>query len=254
MQKFPLIRKVHDFMFTLSTAAHCFQNKWQKILKSPRDFLAFVGKYNLKVEDEIGSAVHKVWEVVLHQDWKHKDNQWDADIALIVLLAEVDLSNFGVVGIVCLPPSSEHKVTGTGTISGWGLSEQSQKKRTPFSSTPNELRLPAVPQSVCEDADERFAIASSNRTFCAGFINQNKAACKGDSGSGFYQLKGRNYNLAGIVSASLIDISAYCVTEDFSIFTDVSKFTDWINNKIDETKKIIWEEIEFNCELQLING
>ena len=184
--------------------------------------------------------------MILHEDWKYKDEEWDADVALVVLLTEVDLSSF-IVGIVCLPPSSKHEVTGSGTISGWGFSEESQKQKKPFSSTPNELRLPAVPLAICVNADERFEIVSSNRTFCAGYMNKNKAACQGDSGSGFYQLKGQNYNLAGVVSASLKDNSVYCVTEFYSIFTDVSKFTDWIKNKIDETKIINWEEVNFEC-------
>ena len=250
MQKLHLISKVHDLLLSFLTAAHCFQTKWQKYIRKPRDFLAFVGKHNLKVEDEIGSAVHKVWKVILHHDWKYQDNQWDADIALIVLLSEVDLSNFRVVGIVCLPPSSEQEVIGRGTLSGWGLSEESKEQKTAYSSTPNELRLPVVAHSVCMDTDDRFEIASSNRTFCAGYLNQNKAACQGDSGSGFYQLIRRKYNLAGIVSASLLDNNAYCVTEFYSIFTDVSKFSDWIKNKIDKTKTITYEEIDFECELE----
>ena len=234
-------------MYNSSTAANCFQNKRQKNIRSERDFLAFVGKHNLKVEDEIGSAVHKVWEVILHEDWKHKDEERDADIALIVLMTEVDLSNFGVVGIVCLPHSSKHEVTGTGTISGWGLSENSQEKISRFSLTSNELRLSAEPLAVCVNADKRFAIASSNRTFCAGYTNQNKAACQGDRGSGFYQLKEKKYNLAGIMSVLLIDDSIDCVMDLYSIFTDVSKFTDWIKNKINQTKTINWEEIDFEC-------
>ena len=211
-----------------------------------------VGKHNLGEKDESGSSAHKVWDIILNEFWDYNSYDYDADISLVVLQNEIDLSDPSKVGIICLPLLSQSEVTGSGTVVGWGISEKSVEKRQPHDSTPNELKLPAVSQSQCFDTDDRFVIASSNRTFCAGFLNKNKSACQGDSGGGWFILNwtSKAYNLAGIVSASLNDPFSYCVFDTYSIFTDVTKFVDWIENKMEATKEVNWEDVEFMCEYQ----
>jgi secreted trypsin-like serine protease len=194
----------------------------------------------LRVTDEKGSKAHAVWDVILHEDWDHQSADDDADIALIVLEAEVDLIQQNV-GLVSLPPPSEGKVIGTGYVVGWDINERSS------ASTPNELRLLAVTQLQCFEADQLLSLVSSNRTFCAGFVNESNSSCKGDSGGGYFlvdQSTGTS-NLVGIASVPISNSS--CQSNTFSIFTDVSKFTVWIEEKMEETKQIKWEEVEFEC-------
>ena len=93
-----------------------------------------------------------------------------------------------------------------------------------------------MPQSVCENADEIFPIASSNQTFCAGYIKQNKQRAMETVEAGFTNSKEESTISPKL--CQLLNYSAYCVTEFYSIFTDVSDFTNWIKNKIDETKSI----------------
>lgn len=190
----------------------------------------------------------KVWEIIIHEDWDYDSEEFDADISLVVL--ETEVSRGLSVRIVCLPAASQAEVSGTGSVVGWGVSRRSDANGDPHDSTPNELELPAVPQSQCFEADRNFIIASSNRTFCAGYVNQDKAACKGDSGGGFFLFdrSTKSFNLAGIVSASLIDPKlGPCRTDTYSIFTDVGKFVGWIGEKMEKTKEIKWKEIEFEC-------
>ena len=193
--------------------------------------------------------MHKVWNVILHPDWKYNSMKWDADISLVVLATDVDLSDELKVGIICLPPQTKLKVSGSGTVVGWGISERSEARGDYHDSVPNKLRLPAVTQSQCLENDDDFEVALSPRTFCAGFLNQMKSACKGDSGGGWftYNDSTEKYELGGIVSASLNDFYGRCRSETYSIFTDVTKFTDWIEEKVEETKKIKWKEIDFEC-------
>ena len=237
---------------SLLSAAHCFQVKGRPTIKAPQDVSALVGKHNLRDHDESGSSAHKVWDIVLNKDWDYNAYDYDADISLVVLQYQVDLSDPSRVGVICLPLSSQNEMSGSGTVVGWGISEKSIKKGESHDSTPNELKLPAVAQSQCFDNDDRFVIASSNRTFCAGFVNQNKSACQGDSGGGWFSLDwtSKAYNLAGIVSASLNDPFSYCVSQTYSIFTDVTKFVDWIENTMEETKEVKWDDVEFWCEYQ----
>jgi secreted trypsin-like serine protease len=199
-----------------------------------------VGKHNLDREGERGSAAYQVIRLTLHEDWKHETDDFDADIALLTLDTKVDLTNRQTVRIVCLPQSSTSEVTGMGTVVGWGISERSLADREQHDSKPNKLELPAVTKQQCfasnDSTADQLDLASSERTFCAGFVNQNKSACKGDSGGGFYvyDRSKKTYNVAGIVSSSLPEESGGCRTDTYSIFTDVSKFIDWIHAKMVE--------------------
>jgi secreted trypsin-like serine protease len=170
-------------------AAHCFQEKHsrEEDVKSAKDVVAWFGKHNLQVEDEVGSVVHEVGELFLQKDWKHFEDDYDADIALLLLKTEVDLKQRQFVRIVCLPTPSQSEVIGNGTVVGFGVSKRSEADVKRHDSTPNELILPAVSHARCFEAGNRLHEMSSNQTFCAGFINQGKSVCKEDSGGGFYQ-------------------------------------------------------------------
>lgn len=84
------------------TAAHCLQNKKQsnEESKKPQDLIVYLGKYNLTddTEDHVVTAIPE--EFYIHSDWKPSDSQFDADIALIKLSAEVSFSSY--VQPVCL--------------------------------------------------------------------------------------------------------------------------------------------------------
>jgi secreted trypsin-like serine protease len=228
-------------------AAHCFSEKHrrEKDVKSAKDVVVWIGKHNLLVENERGSVAHGVGELFLHENWKYDSDDYDADIALLLLKTEVDLTQRQFVRIVCLPAPSQGEVTGDGTVVGFGISERSEADGERHDSTPNELTLPAVSQTQCTE-DNRFHHIYSNRTFCAGFENQGKAACKGDSGGGFYQYdrSTTRYNLAGIVSSSIYDPFGGCSINTYSMFTDVSKFVGWIQEKME----IEWTYVKLSID------
>lgn len=134
---------------------------------------AIVGKHNLSIANEPGSVEHYVWEIIVHPDWDVTSFVYDADISLIVLQEQVNFGDGSSVATVCLPAQSDNEVLGTGFTAGWGFSEKSPKKVT---ETPNTLTLPAVNDSVCFKSDSDLQLVSSQRTFCAGFVNQSKTA------------------------------------------------------------------------------
>ena len=158
------------------------------------------------------------------------------------------------VAIICLPSASGVDYTGIGTVVGWGISEASEANYEHFDSTPNGIELPSVTQTQCEEAVNDFHTASSHRTFCAGYLDQGKSACGGDSGGGFvaYDRSRKNYNLAGIVSSSLIDRKMRsCNIDTYSIFTDVGKFVEWMRKNMKKTEEIKWQDVEFHCSFGL---
>ena len=228
-------------------AAHCFQVKGRPSKKYEQDVTAVIGVHNISDLVEVSSATHKVWQVIIHDSWDYNSDEYDADISLVVLETEVDLSDRFKVGIVCLPPASKKKFMGTGTVVGWGFSEVSEANHEYFDSTPNEVDLSAVTRLQCEKTGYDLIIASSERTFCAVFLNQNKSTYRGDSGDGFTVFV-RSTNLAGIVSSSKVaKNNENCNIDTYSIFTDVGKFVKWIKSGIKKTEKVKWKNIEFEC-------
>jgi secreted trypsin-like serine protease len=230
------------FSLIVFVAAHCFQIKYtyDGEKKAPQEVTVWVGKHNLDKADEDRAVEHEVWEVILHEDWDYTSNDFDADIALVVLESEVDLRKRFTVGVVCLPSASQAEVSGIGIIAGWGISKRSEANQEPHDSTPNELELPAVTKAQCVDADHRLHILLTDRNFCAGFVNQNKSACVGDSGGGFvqYDKETKAYSITGIVSSSLKDNVGSCRIDLYSVFTDL---------KMEETKEKKWIDVNFDC-------
>jgi secreted trypsin-like serine protease len=235
----------------LLSAAHCFFEKYSGERTRPHQVVAWVGKHNLLDNEEERAKAHRVSKIVLHEDWDLDPDSFDADVVLLLLDEKVDLSRSSFVGVVCLPPSSSGPVIGNGTMSGWGVSEWSEANKKTHSMTPNDLKLPAVTNDQCTDANDRFHELISNRTFCAGFVNQNKSACQGDSGSGFWQFDRtqKGFSLIGIVSGSIKSGGeSACNINTYSVFSDVGKFVDWINENVEITKDFRWQEVGFQCK------
>jgi secreted trypsin-like serine protease len=230
------------------TAAHCFKNKGehQSMHRPVEHTVAIVGKHNFSIYDEERSAKHSIWEVILHPEWKVNTYDFDADISIVVLRDPVMMTL--TVGKICLPEPSEDEVVGTGTIVGWGKSEASEKLRNGPDTIPNELQLPAVDDRTCYESNDNFHDIISDRTFCAGFVNQGKSACSGDSGGGFYLRSSPKlvWKLRGIVSASIRDPYRGCNVNTYGVYTNVARFVDWIKTKMEETIK--WKEVGLECE------
>lgn len=233
-------------MFHVSLlAAHCFQNKGHRNKLSSHEIEALLGKHDFTVANEFGSKISLVWEIILHPDWDFNNEKFDADISVVVLVDRVEFSD--QVQRVCLPQLDFTEVSGQGTVVGWGKSETSLSHFGDHSSTPIELVIPAINSSHCYTTFYKLAIVSSNRMFCGGFEDQEKAPCLGDSGSGFYHTDGSSWKVRGIVSASIIDYDFGCDVNKFSLYTNVAWFTEWITTVMKETTQVSWKSVEFIC-------
>jgi secreted trypsin-like serine protease len=187
----------------------------------------------------------------LHPDWNSESVEFDADISIVVLHNSVEFTRN--VEPICLPQPSDDGVAGTGTVVGWGMSGHWETAAQQHDTTPNDLEVPVVNNSHCFLTND-IVYPSSNRTFCAGFVNESKSACSGDSAGGFY-LKDSStklFNLQGIVSASANDPDLTrnrgCDVNVYSLYTNVAKFIDWIRSEMDKSKEIEWKEVEFECK------
>jgi secreted trypsin-like serine protease len=208
--------------------------------------LAHLGKHNLSISNEPGSRNSTLSEVVIHKDWNATAQKFDADIAIAVLMEAIEF-DFNIQP-ACLPPQSgvNEEVLGNGTIVGWGKAQDDQD----ISATPNELKLPIVPAMHCYTRFPLLAQLGSSRTFCAGFADEDKGACIGDSGGGLYKLDSRySYDLVGVISSSLqsYDRASICDISLYSIYTNVAMFANWIDEHIQQSAKIVWESVEWPC-------
>lgn len=233
-------------VFLHFAAAHCFNQKNGNYKLPPQIVTAFTGKHNINVVNEYGSKEHLVWDVILHPDWNARIQNYDADIAVVVLRDHVEFSSF--ISPICLPQQSDSEVFGTGFAVGWGRTNISDKSPK-LSPTPNKLESSVVYKRRCLTQVPDLKYLFSNRTFCGGFFKQSKATCNGDSGGGFFILNRSSnlFTLAGVISSSLSDFFGTCDIEVYSVLTDVAKFVDWINEKVEETMEIVWKAVDFDC-------
>lgn len=232
------------FLYELTTAAHCFHNKFD-VATAAENVLAKLGKHNFNISDETGSQNVGVNEIVLHPQWNFQDEKFDSDICIIFLNNEVTFSNY--IQPVCLPRQSVDDVFGNGVVAGWGRSESSVSKN--YNPTPSKIIMPVLKADNCYTNVPDLAKIATVQMFCAGFINQAKGVCLGDSGGGFYinDDKSLLWNIRGIVSSSLIDRTFGCDVNKPALYTNVGRFVDWIKEVMSQTRRNIWENVEFDC-------
>lgn len=149
---------------------------------------------------------------------------------------------------ICLPEPSHEDPSGGGIVVGWGRSEYSDLLNTYMDPTPNEIQTPIVSAKECFNDFPLLAEITSKKSFCAGFKDQTKSICSGDSGGGFFSIhiESGRYYLKGIVSASMMT-KITCNKEAYSIFTDVANFSKWIRHQLKES--LVWKDIGFDCKI-----
>ena len=188
-------------------------------------------------------------QILIHPDWRPENlASFDADVAVVVLGGEVKFTAY--IQPVCLPPQSDAYVTGSGMVAGWGQSNSSTAFEGTHEETPIEIELPAVRASECYPRFPQLGYASSKRMFCAGYDSQARGTCLGDSGAGFYALESplMIFQVKGIVSAAQYDCQNSCDVNKYSLYTNVGWFSEWIEDKIKETKEVGWIEVKLKCK------
>jgi len=95
------------------TAAHCLHSKHQVVGQHWANITLHFGKYQLSdTADE--SQTRSIADVIMHNEWKPKDEKFDADIAILRLNKPVVLTQR--IQPICLPQPANEAYFGPGKV------------------------------------------------------------------------------------------------------------------------------------------
>lgn len=208
------------------TAAHCVKSNNYTV--NATRLLVVLGKCNLQNITEADTSAFKVAAVLPHSDYKLLSG--DGDIAVLELQDTMILTD--LIQPACLWSGSddlENIVGLQGVVAGWGKTETGELSLV----KPKIVKMPIVSQETCLRSHPQFATVTSDRTLCAG-TDDGSGPCNGDSGGGLMINTGRQWVLRGLVSLSLSSgvPAVGCDLSLFVVFTDVSKYKDWLYSVI----------------------
>uniref|UniRef100_A0AAG5CNX1 Peptidase S1 domain-containing protein n=1 Tax=Anopheles atroparvus TaxID=41427 RepID=A0AAG5CNX1_ANOAO len=230
------------------TAAHCLQTPSGLI---GRDQVTVqVGRNRLKLADD-RTKEHEVLDMFVHPGYTAVSV--DNDIAIIRLATDITYTNY--IQPICLWDRGEDltPVVGSrGFVVGFGIDESN---RPPGSL--REAQLPVVSNFQCVRSNPNFfGPTLTEKMFCAGDRN-GTSACNGDSGGGLFFQYGERWVIRGVVSftqsRSIDGISnKVCDPEEFTVFTDVAKYLDWIGQYLRKAGPTPPPPVDNNPKLNLL--
>ena len=183
----------------------------------------YVGRTQLSVIDD-RSRSYSAERFIVHTGYSQLHVR--DDIALIKVTKEIDMSGF--IQPVCLWPSEP--ISGTdivgrrGAVVGFGLTDVDKP-----SDVMLDAEVPVVDLWSCLESNRgAFGTHLARTMLCAGG-RDGVGPCNGDSGGGLFLEIGGVWYVRGIVSfAPNLDGVPKCDSTEYTVFTDVAKYLDWI--------------------------
>ncbi|XP_042314111.1 coagulation factor X-like [Sceloporus undulatus] len=166
-------------------------------------------------------------KVRVRQFWRHPQydsDNYNNDIALIRLTSDVVFSQH--VLPICLPSPNLAALLieeqSQGMVSGWGATH-TKGRLTRFLM---KVKLPVVSMETCRQSTEKVI---TDNMFCAGYAEEGRDACEGDSGGPFAVAYRNTWYLLGIVSwgEGCAEVGKY------GAYTRVSNYISWIKEMIE---------------------
>jgi len=111
------------------------------------------------------------------------------------------------------------------------ITDSNGNKTKSVSDVAKKLEIPIRNYQDCIKNSSAHKYIASARMFCGGPAD-GRGVCSGDAGGGVYVLHNGQFYLRGITSATLRNNKSGCDVDRDAIFTDVTKFHDWINREI----------------------
>lgn len=205
------------------TAAHCVFSPNRRRKLEPNQVFVHLGKHFLS-EDNL-TTISSVRKIEIHDNFNYTTLAHD--------LAKIQLDKVVITEFIkpiCLwdknKTVSDLIQDRIGTTVGWGYTEDHEE----LSHQLLETTMPVANWSECLSSHrDFFGMHLTEFNYCAGFQN-GSGVCAGDSGNGMY-FKDDAWMLRGIVSgAPPSETLHHCSADNYVLFTDISKYLDWIQN------------------------
>uniref|UniRef100_A0A1Y9H2A7 Peptidase S1 domain-containing protein n=1 Tax=Anopheles dirus TaxID=7168 RepID=A0A1Y9H2A7_9DIPT len=207
------------------TAAHCLTRQNTNETLEVDLFRVYTGIIDISAIDD--HFYRTADEVIIHREYNPV--MYTTDIGLLRLKRNITYNSF--IKPVCLYNRTVDISTfygREGKVTGWGFNRDGV-----ISNVLNYLEVPVVSQKVCSQRNVQFnGVLAVGESFCAGHADGN-SVCNGDSGGGLVFAEGARYYIRGIVSISAQRRNLLlCDANQYSVFTDVSKFLGWIRQQV----------------------
>ncbi|TVY51959.1 Trypsin, partial [Lachnellula suecica] len=156
-----------------------------------------------------GGDTRQIKQAIIHPDYDNVSQ--DYDIAVIILDEPFELG--ATIGSIKLVGSGEEPADGTDTtVIGWGFT---QSDRTVLPEALQEVTIPVISRTTCEDA---YGSLFTAHMFCAGLANGSMDSCGGDSGGPSFNRVDGEFQLLGVTSWGL-----ECASDDYpAVFVDLA--------------------------------
>ncbi|KAM6160921.1 putative serine protease 47 [Erethizon dorsatum] len=205
--------------YWLVSTAHCFRNKSQAL----EDYQVLLGNTQLYQQTKYTQKI-SVSRIISHPDFE-KFHPFGSDIAVLQLHLPVNFSPYVIPA--CLPPPDMQLPSHTSCwITGWGMLTEDMQLLPPFSLQEAEVGL--IENELCSLLYEQRTGKDhlvQEEMLCVGNFSTGKSICRGDSGGPLVC-----YHLGTWVLVGLASWGLDCRHPTYpSIFTKVTRFTDWIS-------------------------
>ena len=192
--------------------------------------IARLGEHDLDEASE--RYIHEDYDIrrVLRHE-KYSEEKVLHDIALLELARPVTFRRHIVP--ICLPEKGASFVGAIASVSGWGRSRLIQET---FPSVLRKVDIQVIANEACSSWYGYFwrPIGNIHHTWlCAGFRMGGRDACQGDSGGPLVTVKNGRAQVIGLVSFGF----GCALPLSPGIYTNVSNYVDWINERINPAPK-----------------
>ncbi|XP_037077069.1 trypsin-1-like [Pollicipes pollicipes] len=185
-------------------------------------FTVTVGGHNLTRPEASRHSV-AIAERIVHDGYQ--EGKFDDDIALLRLATKVGAGDDAGAAAV-----GGEKFTGKSAImAGWGYLDEWRRGGT----RPDTLQwteVPVLSRQTCQDwfTEAKKSIKISEGKICAGYKEGGKDSCQADSGGPLVVQVGKEYQVAGVVSAGI-----GCGRPNLpGIYTDLTVYAKWVVGQI----------------------